>query len=470
VIFLIDRTDCLSLLVPDENQTKLPRIGFQSCFFIDRLLYMKLKSIILLSIVPLFLFANDSNDESKLKISLEKEFPGVQIKTLDKREGFQFCWELMIPQQLDHWNKGTGTFPQKIILYHRSFKEPNVLITEGYDAAERIYESTMILNANQFSVEYRFFGVSKPEQIDWKLLNHKQALEDLHTIRNKLSKVYKKSWIATGISKGGTTTALYSLTYPKDVKAAVAYVAPFVTEQEDQRTIEHYRDKVSTAECRQKVKDFQRNLLMHREEIKPMLTELEKRDQVSFVMDKDRVIDFAAMEYPFSIWQWGFGCTEIPDKSADAKAIFDQIEEVVDFNYYDNKTCSQFLPAYFQFMTEFGYYGFDTTGLSDLLINKHISNLEFCPKNADLSYHPEYMKEMTRKANESSHNIIYIYGELDTWTSCAVNPASETNAIKLVKEGGGHRTRIKDFSNADRHQIFTALEKWTKHKTQSLPY
>ncbi len=431
---------------------------------------MKYLSVPVILFLQLSLFAKESNDESKLKSLLEKKFPGVIIKTMEKRDGYKFCWELIIIQKLDHWDEKSEVFPQKILLYHKSFKNPNVLVTEGYNVIDRIYEATMILDANQFSVEYRFFGDSHPAKLNWKLLNHKQALEDLHSIKTKLAEIYKKSWVATGISKGGTTTALYSLTYPKDVKASVAYVAPFVLEQEDKRTVDHYQNKVSTPNCRQKVKDFQRNLLNHRNELKVMLTDLEKRDEVVFQMDKDKVIDFTALEYPFSFWQWGFGCEEIPDKNANAQTIYEHIEEVVDFNYYDNKSCTEFLPAYYQFMTEYGYYGFDTTGISDLLVYPQLSNLEFCPKDADLTYHGEYLNEMHQRAIHESKNIIYIYGGLDTWTSCAINPSPETNAIKLVKWDGGHRTRIRDFSNSEKQMVYNTLKKWTRHKTKALPY
>lgn len=431
---------------------------------------MKYISIFCFVFLNLIALGKGKSDELKLKALLEKEFPGIAIKSNEPRDGYEFCWELTINQKLDHWNDQSGFFSQKILLYHKSFKNPNVLVTEGYTAIDRIYEASMILDANQFSVEYRFFGNSRPETIDWKLLNHKQALEDLHSIKTKLAKIYKKNWVVTGISKGGTTTALYSLTYPKDVKASIAYVAPFVLEQEDKRTVEHYRNKVSTPECRQKVRDFQRNLLSHRNELKVMLTELEKRDEVVFQIDKDKVIDFTAMEYPFSFWQWGFGCAEIPDQSANAQVIFDHIEEVVDFNYYDNKSCAEFLPAYYQFMTEYGYYGFDTTGISDLLVYPHLSNLEFCPKDADLNYHGDYIKEMQLKAIHESKNIIYIYGGMDTWTSCGIEPSPETNAIRLVKYDGGHRTRIRDFSDSEKRIVYAALKKWTKCKTKALPY
>lgn len=430
----------------------------------------KIFTIIILVIFTINLCTAKSKDSLKLIKMLHQEFPGIKVQAMESREDYQFIWKLIIPQKLDHLDLNSKTFPQQILLYHKSFKKPNVLVTEGYMVADRIYEASMILDANQFSVEYRFFGESLPEIMDWKKLNHKQALEDLHQIKTSLSKIYKKSWLATGISKGGTTAALYSLTYPKDLSATIAYVAPFPLAQEDPRTIDHYQNKVSTKECRTKVLSFQRTMLKYRSELIQKLNELEIRDSVMFNLDKNRVIDFTAMEYPFSFWQWGFSCDDIPSVKATAQEVFDHIEEVVDFNYYDNKSCELFLPAYYQFMTEFGYYGFDTSGISDLLVYSKLSNLEFCPKDADLSYHPEYMKQMHDKATHESKNIIYIYGGLDTWTACAVHPEPTTNAIKMVKYNGGHRIRLRDFSDSEKQKVYQSLKKWMKAKVKDLPY
>ncbi len=430
----------------------------------------KLLSLCLSFVLSISVYANKKTDAELLRLFLNENFPGVQIVDLGSKENYPIFWELTIQQKLDHKDPSKGSFPQKILLYHHSFKKPNVLVTEGYAVADRIYEASMILDANQFSVEYRFFGTSRPQQIDWRLLNHEQAMEDLHSIKTLFSQMYKKAWVATGISKGGTTAALYSLTYPQDLKASIAYVAPFPLAQEDPRTIQHYQSKVGSPECRLRVREFQRNLLMHRQELVNMLSEMEQRDGIIFDLDKNRIIDFAAMEYPFSFWQWGFACNEIPGNNASAKVIFEHIEEVIDFNYYDRTSCTESLPAYYQFMTEFGYYGFDTTGVSDLLVNKQLSNLEFCPKDADLTYHGDYMKRMHDKAIYESQHILYIYGGLDTWTSCAVNPDPNTSSLKYVKYNGGHRTRIRDFGETDKQAMLKQLKKWTGSKTYPLPY
>ena len=406
-----------------------------------------------------------ADDGEILKKELNKLFPNCKISEQNNSKDYSLIYEIMIPQQWDHNDPAKGVFFQKVLLYHKGFKNANLLVTEGYESRDRVYELAKVLNSNQFIVEYRYFGKSLPPQQDWSLLNHYQALRDLHYIQNKLAKLYKKKWASTGVSKGGTTTALYKLTFPKDVALSVAYVAPFPIAQEDPRTIAHYKKEIGTEECRNKISQFQKSMLKKREEIRPMLEQLAITDSVSFSLGLDKTIDYACVEYPFSFWQWSFPCNEIPDSNASATEIFRHIEEVVDFNYYDDKTCAQFLPAYYQFMTEFGYYGFDTTGLSELLIYENsLSNLEFCPKNTSLKFRENYMQSMKEQATYSKEKIIYIYGENDTWTSCGIIPDKTSGSMRFVKKGGGHRTKIKDLAPEDQNQINKMLKKYMKVK------
>lgn len=407
----------------------------------------------------------EAQSSTKLEMLFKKHIPGVKVKQLDPLAPFQSIWELKVPQALDHNHPEKGSFYQKIYVHHAGFSRPVVFVTEGYDGRSRVYEPTTLLDANQVTVEYRYFGDSKPEKMDWTLLNHDQALKDLHYINGLLKKMYKKRWISTGISKGGTTTALYKLSYPKDIKASVAYVAPFPTAQEDHRTIDHYKKQVGTEECRKRIFEFQKSILQNREELRPLIENLAHEEKVNFSIGVDKVIDFASVEFPFSFWQWGFDCSELPLEPWTPKVIFDFIEEVVDFNFYDDPTCKSFEPAYYQFMTEFGYYGFDTTGLNDLLLYENeLSNLAFCPKNADLTYRGAYMKKMKELAENKGKNIIYIYGGRDTWTACGIFPRGKS--YRFDQKFGGHRTRIKNLDTTDKLKIYSLLSAYTKTKIQ----
>ena len=410
-------------------------------------------------------------DTLQLKEQLQKVFPGAEISRMNPVKGFSLVFKLQIRQWLDHTCPSRGSFLQIIYLYHRSKKSPNVLVTEGYEIANQIYEPTMILQANQIIVEYRFHGHSRPDKIPWELLTQEQAMQDFHAIRQAMSRIYKKSWTVTGISKGGTTAALYALRFPKDMKAAVAYVAPFAQAQEDPRTMEYYRHQAGTEDCRRRVREFQRSMLLHRNELIPMLDKLATSEGTRFSIGEGKALEYAAMEFPFSFWQWGFGCSEIPEREASAQEIFEYVEQVVDFNYYDDQTIASFEPAFYQFMTEFGYYGFDTTGISDLLqLELHPSNLTFCPKETEIRYRPEYMKMMTDRAIHHGKHIIYIYGAIDTWSACAIQPDASTRCPVYFAANIGHRARIRNLSEANRKKIYKTLHSWTRAPTIPLPY
>ncbi|NNE54634.1 MAG: hypothetical protein HKN32_01345, partial [Flavobacteriales bacterium] len=94
----------------------------------------------------------------KIKQRIEKLFPGAIVKLLDPRDHFEACYEILIPQKLDHFGDDSGTFMQKIYLFHTGYKAPVHLETEGYWANPYTREMAKILQGNQITVEYRFYG------------------------------------------------------------------------------------------------------------------------------------------------------------------------------------------------------------------------------------------------------------------------------------------------------------------------
>ncbi|MBK9272761.1 MAG: hypothetical protein IPM48_14330 [Saprospiraceae bacterium] len=404
--------------------------------------------------------------ESKLK----KIWPNAQINHLNKLDGYQTAWEILVPQKVNHQDASSPIFYQRIYIDHKSLKSPNVLVTEGYQINHRIHEPSKMLDANQITIEYRYCGQSVPTKLDWTYLNHAQAMQDFYKIQNELKKIYKKKWIVTGVSKGGTTAAIYKLQYPKAVKAAMAYVAPFPLAQEDLRTIRHYRQKAGTEACRKRVFEFQKMVFSNREKLVPLIQNLAKREGVTFPLGIEKTIEYCALEYPFSFWQWGTDCEEIPGTEANALDIFHHLEEIVDINFYDSKTYEQFKPAFYQFMTEFGYYGFDTIGLSQyLLFEKQPSNLVFCPSDVDIQFNPSFMQKMEEKARTNGKKIMYVYGGLDTWTACGIEPDKRLNALRLTLADGGHRTKLRNFSAEQKSMAVQKLKKWTGIKNISTP-
>jgi len=401
---------------------------------------------------------------------LEQLFPDAEITKMEAKDHFIKAFQMVLNQPLDHNNMEAGTFKHYVYLSHTDSKKPTVLITEGYNANPRTYELSKILRSNQVQVEYRFYGKSRPDSIQWNYLKNDQAIEDYHRLVTKLKTLYKSKWISTGISKGGETVLIYKSKYPYDVDVAVPYVAPLIKTQEDARTEEHIKT-IGSDECRAKITKYQRLLLENRDAVLTEISKYAKIKGMNFTeLSTEEALEYAVLEFPFSFWQWGGNCEEIPTENATAKELFDSINSIVGISFYNDKTYFDLLPSYYQHMTELGYYGFDTTPVKDLLRVVHKpTNLRFAPKNVDLTFNPNYIKKVRDYVENQGNKILYIYGEYDTWGACAPNPKPHVNALKMVLKGGAHSTRIRDFSDEDKQLIYDKLQNWLGYSVKIYP-
>lgn len=258
---------------------------------------------------------------------LKNIFPNALITRLEVKDHFTKAFQLILNEPLDHQNPDSGTFKHTIYLSHIDFKKPTVLITEGYNANPRTYELSKILKSNQVQVEYRFYGKSRPDSIQWKYLKNDQAIEDYHQLVTKLKTLYSGKWISTGISKGGETVLIYKSKYPYDMDIAVPYVAPLINGQEDERTQNHI-NTIGSDECRANIIKFQRRVLEKREEVLKEISSYAKENKMRFTeISMEEALEYAVLEFPFSFWQWGGNCDAIPSENASAKELFETINK-----------------------------------------------------------------------------------------------------------------------------------------------
>ena len=68
------------------------------------------------------------------------------------------------------------------------------------------------------------------------------------------------------------------------------------------------------------------------------------------------------------------------------------------------------------------------------------------------------MQKINTWVQKEGNNMLYIFVEIDTWSSPAVQLTGETNTIQMVKKDGSYRSRIKDFWDVEREQIQSTLE------------
>ncbi|MEX1384237.1 S28 family serine protease [Lutibacter sp.] len=401
---------------------------------------------------------------------IEKLFPNAEVTKMELTDHFTKAYQIVLEQPLDHKNLAAGTFRHYFYLSHVDESKPTIFITEGYNATPRTYELSKIFKGNQVQVEYRFYGKSRPDSIPWQYLKNDLAIEDYHKIITKLKRLYTGKWISTGISKGGETVLIHKSKYPWDVDVAVPYVAPLIDTQEDIRT-ENHINTIGTDECRAKIVAFQREVLKNRDSVLVEISKYAREKEMSFTeLSTEEALEYSVLEFPFSFWQWGGSCEEIPDENASAKLLFGYINKIVGISFYNDKTYYDLLPSYYQHSTELGYYGFDTTPVKDLLQVVHNpTNLRFAPKNVDLTYNPNYIKEVRDFVENKGKKILYIYGEYDTWGACAPIPKPHVDALKMVLKKGSHKTRIKDFSKQDQQLLYDKLQNWLGYSVTIYP-
>ena len=400
-------------------------------------------------------------EELSFKEQLSVLFPKATIDSIKKNDHFSGAFQLVLKQPLDHENPNAGSFDHYVYISHAAYQMPTVLVTEGYNARHQTYELSKILKANQVMVEYRFYGKSRPDSIQWNYLKNDAAVKDYHNIVTKLKQIYKGKWLSTGISKGGETVMIYKSKYPKDVDVAVPYVAPLIHTQQDPRTNELI-NSIGTKKCREQIQNFQKEVLQNRRLVMKALKKYSDTNKMSFtIIPIEEALEHAVLEFPFSFWQWGSKCDEIPEENASAQELFTYLKKVSGFYLFSDAGVYNYLPSFYQHMTELGYYGYDFTPVKGLLQYVKTRSLSvFGPKNVDLSYNPNYIREVRNYMENRGNQTIYIYGGNDPWGACAPNPKKQVDALKMVLKGGHHGTRIKDFTKKDQQKIYNKLQSW----------
>ena len=269
---------------------------------------------------------------------IEKLFPNAEVTEMEAKDHFTKAYQVVLDQPLDHKNLEAGTFKHYFYLSHVDESKPTVFITEGYNATPRTYELSKIFKGNQVQVEYRFYGKSRPDTIPWEYLKNDLAIEDYHKIISKLKRLYSGKWISTGISKGGETVLIHKSKYPWDVDVAVPYVAPLINGQEDNRTQNHI-NTIGTDECRAKIVTFQRQVLKNKDAVLAEISKYATEKEMNFTeLSIEEALEYSVLEFPFSFWQWGGNCEEIPLENASAKEMFNYINKIVGISFYNDKT------------------------------------------------------------------------------------------------------------------------------------
>ena len=417
-------------------------------------------------ITALFQF---SNAQSNSLETLLFELPDVVFKKIETADNFEVTYELRVKQPIDHSDVSKGYFHQRVFLSHRGFDQPTIMITEGYDRPRnRIDELTELLNGNQLLIEHRYFGESVPDTLDYTYLTLKQVTSDLHHIKELFKNIYPNKWLATGRSKGGATTLFYRYFYPNDVDVSVNYVGPINNAFEDKR-IYKFLDTVGTKSCRDKIESFQKYLLKNKSNILPLLKSYSLGANATYTYHSvEKAFEFAVLEYPFSFWQYGHDCADIPNKPTSYFEAVKYFTSVSDITFFGDAPTNGYAPHYYQSATEFGYYGYETSEFKGLLTelptdkNPHAA---FTPNKMDAPYNGDLLNKINTWLPNEGNKIIHIYGTLDTWSASAVPPSNKVDAVWFFMEGKHHgNALIRTMNSAEKEKLVATLERWLSMK------
>ncbi len=408
-----------------------------------------------------------------LEILFNQFLPKAEITKMETGKFFSRKYKVMLPQKLNHSDANSELFNQRIFVSHRGFDRPTVIVTEGYvadyaEGATYSEELCSILNANLIFVEHRYFGQSKPKNVNWKYLTIKQASDDYHNIITIFKNIYPSKWVSTGTSKGGSTSLYFKALYPNDVDAVVAYVAPLTNAQEDMRPINYLMNIAGSKEERKLVEDFQLRLFKNIDKYIKLLEEFAKNNKMTFPLSTNTTMEYLILEYPFSYFQWGWSANKIPNKTADIYTNFNHLIKVVPPSSFDNNAYENFGPFYYQAYTEVGYYNYNAyiPKFKKYLKQNNYSNFVFAPDNKNIVYNSKSIENIRELLNKNATHIIQIQGSLDPWYQTAWIPKDSVNLPVFVNTGNSHGVRISDFNITEREKIYGYLEKWLDLKIE----
>ncbi len=395
----------------------------------------------------------------------------TEVKILESST-FPEKYELKFIQPIDHHNPQSGTFTQRVVIGNIHPDSASVVVCQGYGAGfayRKAYrdEISALFNTNDIVVEHRYFLESTPypgvpySKVNWEYMTGEQEAEDLHSIVTALKNVYHGKWISTGISKGGQNTMIYRAYFPDDVDFSVPYVGPVCSAVEDGRHEPFISGYCGSAEDREKILEFQKEILKDREVFEPMLDSLARADSLEFNIPIDEVLDYCVLEFPFAFWQWGTAIASIPDKGVPAGKKFEYLMKVAGADYFVNECDTS--PFYVQAAKELGYYGYDTRPLEKWL---HVKSTKgylkrlFLPEGCDFEFDSYLYDKVSDFIKTTDARMLFIYGQYDPWSSVMPADPHHENIRFFIHPGGSHRARINTFDDAVKEEIIGILSEW----------
>jgi hypothetical protein len=379
-------------------------------------------------------------------------------------------FRMHLTQPVDHGNAAAGTFPQLVTLLYRSRTAPVVLATTGYAISSNPSqgEPTRILAANQITMEHRFFNTSTPTPADWTKLTIQQSAADEHQVVTTLKPLFSGKWLNTGGSKGGMTALFHRRFYPGDVDATLAYVAPINLANGDTR-YPPFIDARGTSSSRLAIEAWQQAIFNKRSEVLGLLQADATARSASFsFLGADRTLEFAVLESPFILWQYGNAAlaAQVPGPGATAAQLYAYLDQVNGgvVDTWSDTTLDYYKAYYQQCANQLGYPANKESHLTGLSYPGQDVPAIYPPAGASKTYdNAVAMQDIQAWMDASATKVILVYGENDPWTAGALNVtagALARNVRKYIAPAGNHGSKLSSLTSSDATEAYALLAQW----------
>ncbi|MGV9883170.1 S28 family serine protease [Streptomyces sp. NPDC003006] len=412
--------------------------------------------------------ARQSEAADTVRERLEK-IPGMKVVSVADKEGHPL-YSLTYVQPVDHRRPHGATFTQRATLWHKATDKPTVLYTGGYTLPGGTASLTRLIDANQISVEHRYFGQSRPLGAagdDWSKLTVRQEAADEHRLTRALRTIEKGKWLGTGASKGGMTATYHERFYPEDLDAVVAFVTPNDANNRDDSGYERFFKTVGTKECRDALNAVQREMLVRRDTLLPKFEADAKANGDTFeetLGTTDRAYEFAVLDQVWNFWQSGTAadCPTVPDaRKAGDDQLYDWSKEHGLSVYRDEDLgVNGSGPYYRQAATELGW--------ADLKF-KHLKGVRHYPDiyqpNSVLpaamrgTYDNRTVADVDRWVKSRGQRMMFIYGQNDPWSAERFTP-SHRDSYRYEVPGANHGASIAKLPEAEQTEAVATIKRW----------
>ncbi len=417
-----------------------------------------------------------TNDELMARL---RALPGVTVKEGESASENLSYYILHFTQPVDHHDSSKGTFQQQVSLLHRNELAPFPLIvyTSGYadeDGGTPV-ELTTLLDANQISIEHRFYGRSQPDPVDWSMLTVEQAAADEHDIITALRSIYEGSFLSVGESKGGITALLHRSFYPEDVVGTVAYVAPMSFNVPDTRYPPQF-EQIGRDDCRAAVRSLASEMLSRRA---PML-ELAKAEAAQSGQVYNRVRIGPAVEAAIAGLEWGFWqtagddhCKDLPLTTASDGELFQFLKDTSPVSDYDDDQLVYYAPYYYQSYWQLGIPDYSVPYLTDQMWYSDVDYLGELPTAEPVFDHtamdnlenwletPDTDEYDPVTRQDLGKHLMFIYGLWDPWYAGAVAVGAAGDTVTFKQPKGNHETKLATLDPTFQAPAFAHIRRWT---------